>query len=164
MTMILDGSSGVTFPNSTVQASSGVVLQVVNATYSTQVTTTSASFVTTNLTASITPKFSNSKILVIVNLCAAYISVASTGSGYTIYRNSSNLITSGAGVHAALAEAYSGATGLITSPSMIFLDSPATTSSTSYTSYFGSFTAGNSTAINQNVGDTSVITLMEIAA
>ena len=32
MTMILDGSAGVTFPNSTVQASAGQVLQVVSAT------------------------------------------------------------------------------------------------------------------------------------
>ena len=37
MSLILDGTAGVTFPNSTVQSSSGVVLQVVNATYSTTV-------------------------------------------------------------------------------------------------------------------------------
>ena len=62
MTTIIDGSAGITFPNSTVQASAGQVLQVVNATYSTSTGTSSSSYVDTGLTASITPKFSTSKI------------------------------------------------------------------------------------------------------
>jgi len=37
MSLILDGTGGITFNNSTVQASAGSVLQVVNATYSTAV-------------------------------------------------------------------------------------------------------------------------------
>ena len=46
MSLILDGTNGLTFNNATTQASAGVVLQVVNATTTTQVSTTSTSFVT----------------------------------------------------------------------------------------------------------------------
>ena len=46
----------------------GSVLQVVSNTTSTQVSTTSGSYVTTDLTASITPSSASNKILVLVNL------------------------------------------------------------------------------------------------
>ena len=45
----------------------GSVIQTVSVTYSTQVYTTSTSFVDTGLTASITPRFSSSKILISVS-------------------------------------------------------------------------------------------------
>ena len=67
MSIILSGDNGVTYPNSTVQASAGVVLQVVNATYSTATTSSSSAYADTGLTATITPKFSTSKVLVIIN-------------------------------------------------------------------------------------------------
>ena len=41
MTMIIDGTNGLTFNNATTQASAGCVLQVVNATTNTQVTSAS---------------------------------------------------------------------------------------------------------------------------
>ncbi len=44
--------------------SAGTVLQVVNATYSTQLSTTSTSYVDTGLSASITPTSATSKILI----------------------------------------------------------------------------------------------------
>lgn len=45
----------------------GSVLQVVTGTYATTVTTTSSSFSDTGLTATITPKFSTSKILILIS-------------------------------------------------------------------------------------------------
>ena len=45
----------------------GKVLQVVNATYSTDTSTTSTSYVDTGLTATITPLFSTSKVLVLIS-------------------------------------------------------------------------------------------------
>ena len=67
MSLVLDGSAGVTFPTgSGIQGAQSKVLQVVSATYATTTSTSSTSLVNTGLTASITPKFSTSKVLVFV--------------------------------------------------------------------------------------------------
>jgi hypothetical protein len=161
MTMILDGSAGVTFPNSTVQASAGQVLQVVNATYGTQVTSSSTTLVDTGLTATITPKFSTSKILVLVsqNGCDSSAGNADNGLTLSLYRNSTliNLF--------ALALGYTNTTlRQIQSASTVYLDSPATTSAVTYKTQFGQWnTSVASVAVNAN-GVSSTITLMEIAA
>jgi hypothetical protein len=166
MTLILDGSAGVTFPNSTVQASSSVVLQVVSAITTSSTTTTSSSFVATALTASITPKYSTSKIYVVAvgNLDCA---IAGVQIAATLYRNSTNLsTTSGSN---AFGLAYADASRLQTPLTMAVLDSPATTSSTTYTVYvaraLGSgsalFNNGNALASGSN---TATMTLLEIAA
>lgn len=156
MTMIIDGSAGVTFPNSTVQASAGSVLQVVSATYSTSVSTTSATFVSTPLTASITPKFSTSKIFIMVTGSGG--STTTGGNAYyTITRGTTNLLSSNGGVY--LQNPASQNYGAL---SLSFLDSPATTSSTSYTVYFRS---DSSQLVYFCLGNTTnTITLMEIAA
>ena len=153
MSTIIDGTAGITYPNSTTQTSAGVVLQVVQATKSTEASTNSVTYVTTGLTASITPKFSTSKILIFAN--GSYYG-AGGNTYYTIYRNSTNLeITVGRG----FAEAnYANNTG--TTMALSYLDSPATTSSTTYTIY----TKQNATVYFPVDGSTATITLMEIAA
>jgi hypothetical protein len=155
MTMIIDGTNGLTFNNSTVQASAGQVLQMVNATTSTASTTTSTTFTATALTASITPKFATSKILVLVNGVAF---VTLTNYAYYTIAKGTTVLSSGS---SGLAAIYNndGAVPL----SMSYLDSPATTSSTSYTVYFKRG-AGGIAYFTENVNGTSVITLMEIAA
>ena len=162
MTFIVDGTNGLTFPNSTVQASAGSVLQVVQGTYTSSVSTTSTSFVTTNLTASITPKFSTSKILIFVSLANIYISAAAVNECFTVYRNSTNISPAGTGVLTGFGLARNEAGAFQGNMSFSYLDSPATTSSTAYTAYFASF-QGNSVSINLN-GTASTIILMEIAA
>jgi hypothetical protein len=157
MTTIISGDSGITFPNSTVQASAGSVLQVVNASYTTATTTTSTSFVTTGLTASITPKFSTSKIVVFCNV-RSYVSVAANNQSFALYRNSTNL-TSGIGYSV---YASGGVVGIM--QSFNWSDSPATTSSTTYTLYMS---APNATTVgiqaDGNQDYPATITLMEIA-
>ena len=106
----------------------GGVLQVVNATYSTQVTTTSASFVTTGLTASITPSSSTNKILVIATMPFA-INTANENTQLTIYRGGTNISP-----NTALSALQSGA-ATYGSACLTILDSPSTTSSTTYTVY-----------------------------
>jgi hypothetical protein len=65
MSLILDGTGGITFNNSTTQASAGQVLQVVSAQETSSTSTTSGSYVDMGtLSATITPKFATSKILV----------------------------------------------------------------------------------------------------
>ena len=163
MTFIVDGTSGLTFPNSTVQASAGNVLQVVQGTNSTQTTTTTSTYVTTGLTASITPKFSTSKILIIVSQAGCIKYSNNTSIALALYRNSTKIIEFGgrAGQSDTTTANEVGTIGTC------YLDSPATTSSTSYTTYFAS-NNNNATVLLQDAGGltqaTSTITLMEIAA
>jgi len=129
MTTIIDGSAGITFPNSTIQASAGSVLQVVNATYGTQTSTTSTSYVATGLTLSITPKFATSKILItgMINIQGA----SNNDSYWTIYKNGSNLSTSASGF--GIVEA--GTQVVLSTQGISYLDNPATTSATTYAIY-----------------------------
>ncbi len=132
----------------------GAVLQVVQGTYSAgQSSTTSATFVSANLTASITPKFATSKIYVSVTT-TGYSTAGGNGT-FTIYRNSTNL-----GPSSTYGLGFVNTNALWTSVAMSYLDSPATTSSTAYTVYFLS---GSGTIYTNIANSVSVITLMEIA-
>ena len=160
MTMIIDGTNGLTFNNATTQASAGAVLQTVSAGLAIgQNSTTSTSFVSSPLTVSITPKFSTSKILIIAN-SVGLISSSSYVAKYTIYRNSTNL-GSAQGM-----TFIGGGTNQDIPLSLSYLDSPATTSSTTYTVYFSSSNASGTAYLGDTAGGvspTSSITLMEIA-
>ena len=129
------------------------MLQVVNATISTAVSTGSTTYVTTGLTASITPKFATSKILVLFN---GWVANTTTNTAlYTIYKNGSNILgASGIG------GLYSAGGSTYACIGANYLDSPATTSSTTYAIYYN--TSSGVTYLSYN-GATSTITLMEIA-
>jgi len=181
MALVLDGSLGVTFPvtagsASAVQASSGRVLQVVNVTKTDVFSTTSSSFTdVTGLSASITPSNSSSKILVMVSFCFS----ANSGSGYPqtrILRDSTAVYvgdTAGSRTPALnLTYGFSQDNGFITPASAQFVDSPATTSATTYKIQARN-TAGNTVRIGATGDDTdgstrvrtaSSIILMEVAA
>lgn len=134
----------------------GSVLQVVSTSSFTNYSTTSATFQATNLGVTITPKYSTSKILVIV----AGGNIDTTGingeAETTIYRGATNLGTADGLAH------YFGSTRIIVPIAMSYLDSPATTSATTYTTYFRSMSGGNISFNNGN-GPAS-ITVLEIAA
>jgi hypothetical protein len=157
MTFIVDGTNGLTFNNSTTQASAGVVLQVVNATSSSATSTTSATFVATTITASITPKFSTSKILAI-GQTIVNVGASTNQAAITLYRGATNLV---AGV--GFGDLYT-TTGGYSETILPFslLDSPATTSSTTYTIYAANIGGAGTIAIGGSTR-TAVITLMEIA-
>ena len=162
MALTLDGTAGITFPSgSGTQAAQSKVLQVVNATTNSNSSTSNSSWTAAGFSASITPLFSTSKVLIICQLCVAQ--TASNGDAYyTIYKNgSTNLGNSSVG----LANIYTNA--VYTNPfraslSIVYLDSPATTSATTYALYFQTNTVG--TAQINNEATTSTITLMEISA
>ena len=139
----------------------GSVLQVIQGTYATQGSTTSSSYVATGLSASITPSSATSKILVIVqgNIQAA----ASQNTNITLYRGTVSG-TDLSGTSGGVGFSYLNAGTQITNsaPIISYLDSPATTSSTTYT--FAYKVSGGATSYT-NVGNAlSTITLMEIAA
>ena len=172
MALVLNGSGSITglsaggLPDGSVTADdiaslpAGSVLQVVQSTLApTLVQTTSTSFVTSTLSASITPSSSSNKILVMCSGGAPYTDTNSQSLFLTIYRNSTNLGNSIYG----FGRYYGYASSLMTPMSMNYLDSPTTTSSTTYTVYFKAGGAYNVQFSNVDRG-TSTITLMEIAA
>ena len=142
-------------------APAGTVLQVVNATYGTVTDTSSATFVASGLTASITPSSTSSKILAIVSFPAT-IKVDSRQLTYTLYRNGTNIAPNNGG-QIGFGQIYSNAGGNLQAVcSMNVYDSPATTSSTTYQMYFASTnTSGDVQVFNNSL--TGTITLMEIA-
>ena len=154
MTMIIDGTNGLTYPNSTVQASAGVVLQVVQTNSTSSTSTTSTSFVATGFSASITPKSTTSKILVQVN-SASYVNTTGVVFYLQLYRGTTpigNPVSATYLINALV-------TGTI---SFSFLDSPATTASTTYNIYAYVTNGSYQGTLGWNNSPTT-ITLMEIA-
>lgn len=165
----------VTLPSGT----GGKVLQVVHgSSTATQVIATS-SFVSTAITASITPISTSSKILVSSSIaCATTDGGGSEGSYFRLYRDGSNLwdscgANSGSryGIFTGLAGFNGDDRGLIT-VSQQHLDSPSSTSALTYTIYGRSYDSNYPNYINRSYIDPdnaytprgiSTITLMEIA-
>ena len=152
----------------TTKLGEGAVLQIVQGTHSTEVTTTSTSYVTTNLSASITPSSASNKILIIASTPADMGTLASNGGVYgtnnggdfTIYRDSTALLS-----RAGDTFYTNGGLNIATTISMNVLDSPSTTSSTTYSIYMK--TRGGSptpTVKAQHNGSEGSIILMEIKA
>jgi hypothetical protein len=105
------------------------ILQVVSATSTTNFSTTSSSFQDTNLSASITPTSASNDVLILVtgNL---RVGAAAVSAYVTIERGSTNL----AGSNGFAKNEAASATGALDAPcSIVYLDSPATTSATTYT-------------------------------
>ena len=157
MTMIIDGTNGLTFNNGTTQASAGQVLQVVMTTTNDTSAINNTSFASMGVSLSITPKSSSSKVLVMVLGGAVVTNDPARFYNETIYRNSTNLSTNSSG---SLGNYGATSSELVTPHSTVFLDSPATTSSTTYTIY-GKRT-GN--AVYFNTGATVTFIAMEIAS
>ena len=144
---------------------SGSVLQVVSASTTTRITTTSTSYVDTGLSVSITPSSASSKILII-----SVFSVGNSSSNFAtfvnIVRNSTQIAQRTSYPGSSSNSEYMAVTGGLT-----VLDEPATTSLTTYKIQYR---ADNGTSTfsgpsNQGYGtgtatNHSSIVIMEIAA
>jgi len=136
----------------------GKVLQIVNATTTSETSTTSTSYVNTNLTASITPSATSSKI---------YISLsgvvdddqATNNPQISLFRDSTDLFSSTVSGFAAV---YSSSGRQASSVSLAHVDSPSTTSSTTYTVKIKQ-PGGSNTVKFCAISTTASIVLMEVA-
>jgi hypothetical protein len=165
---VLSKNSNTDLDYTWVTPSGGKIQQVVSATYSTATTTTSTSFVTTNLAATITPTSASSKILVLTQ------SEVEKGRGTTngdsdvmvsaIYRDGSAVWTGSSSLRLRVPVTTSSSPNVLidTVQSLVYLDSPSTTSATTYTVYFKIDSQGNATYHNGN--STSSIILLEVGA
>ena len=138
----------------TEMAGTGSVLQVVQVTGTAQISTTSTSLVTTSFSASITPKFSNSKIYVVF-MGRLFNNTTNADASLAIYRGATNIQN---------AKSLYNQTGAVAAlQTLSVLDSPATTSSTTYTMYFATSLGTTYINVNGSSDGTYSITLMEIA-
>ena len=158
-TLVLPDEAGTIITTAGVPASAmpaGSVLQVVSAGTTAVTSTSSTTYVATSITATITPTSSSNKIYIVFSgsFCTT---AANTEVQVTVYRNGTNLsATSLANLYTATHSGY-----LCVSLPFQYLDSPATTSATTYTVYMKE--AGVPGTV-QTTGEVKTITLMEIAA
>ena len=134
------------------------ILQVVHMETATLATNSTTTFAASGLTLSITPQATSSKILIF-----SVSSIAKTAGNLANavnlrMRRGSTVLTSQTAV------LYTGTTIIQvgTSP-MIYLDSPNTTSATTYDVQFANFTAAAQAEHNAN-GSASTLVLMEVSA
>ena len=141
-------------------AGGGKVLQVVSATTTTQKDTASATYADSNLTATITPTLSTSKILVLANQSGLRRSVGSASNALSIrlVRGATALMTRDLTL-------WTNTTLLQTigSDSFMYLDSPATTSATTYKTQIASYYGTSDVGVQYNDNMSSII-LLEIGA
>lgn len=150
MALILSGDTGV--PASGMPT--GSVVQTVTSILTNSQSTTGTSFITSNLSATITPTSATNKILVMVNGGKTYTNGANNLLVCNLYRNGSSL---GAGVGWS---PCSDANPTGANHSFSYLDSPATTSATIYTPYYRSYNGGTVYFLDGTFSIT--LTLMEI--
>jgi hypothetical protein len=140
----------------------GKVLQVVTASNSTNLQTTSTSYVSTGLSASITPASTSNKILVITIGAGAQYGTSSEGF-YTLFRGTvagTNLGSASVGLLALYAAS---AAQVASSVSMSVLDTPSTISSVTYTVGMRVNFATSSVQANR-AGSPNILILMEVSA
>lgn len=154
---LLDGSvTAAKMAASGAWAPTGTVLQV--AQYSTTSTVTMSSgagFATTGFSISLTPRSTSSKVL-LMGQCCVYVNGTGGEPHMTIYRGGTNI-----GGSSGFTDQFNSAGNLVSMHPYIYLDSPATASSVTYTLYGRLDTTGTAYFGANNC--TTTLIAMEIA-
>jgi len=143
-------------------APAGKILQVVQATYATETSSTSLSYADTGLTATITPTSATSQVLVMLvqQGCQKDSGDAANGLFLKVLRGATTLHT-----YANLFLYNASTTQTSGIWAYNYLDSPATTSATTYKTQLAARNTGSGSAVKVQQGSvTSTIILMEIGA
>ena len=137
----------------------GKVLQVVSATYATETDNSTTTYADTGLTATITPTSASSRILVMMsNTIGKNTQDASNALNLRIMRGATEILQS-------KQVNYSGtAIWVIAQYAMSYVDSPATTSATTYKLQFRQFSNNGPLIRAQADSGTSSVVLIEIGA
>lgn len=141
----------------------GTVLQVVQATYNTEVVIATSSFTDSGLSATITPSSASSKILVMVSQPMESFDVDNYISSYMRILRGASTIYTATSAFGQFTIYVDSATELAigTIAAVNYLDSPSTTSATTYKTQFNC-ASGSVTLQSQNA-KTATLILMEIA-
>ena len=156
--------SGATITNSGTATGFGKIGQVISASTTTQSASSSSTFAdVTNLSVAITPSASSSKVLITVFCNGVGKETNNAYMGLRLLRGSTDiaLIDHLVGLNGGTASNYIGTSGIM------YLDSPSTTSATTYKMQFNSEANNATVYINRPNGAnvaTSTITVMEVLA
>lgn len=142
----------------------GKVINIVSSTYSTEASTTSSTYGATGISATITPSLSTSKVLVIVSNPVACNTNGSGGRvGLRLVRGTTTILTNDRAVYGD----FSVTTGVGALVTQWHMDSPATTSATTYYQHFANMLggiAGGTTAYSCFVNQPASMYLIEVSA
>jgi len=141
----------------------GNVLQVVNGNTAAYASTAGSTFIDTNLTATITPTSSSSKILILINQAGIAKFSNNTSIMLQLLRGATSILTFEEGAAFTNTTAYN----VVGAASACYLDSPATTSATTYKTQFASRANLSGVSVQTYIttqNANSTITLLEIAA
>jgi len=146
--------------NTFAEAGGGKVLQIVMGTTSTAVGTDSTSYIDTGLTASITPSSSSNKVLVLVSQIATIIQSSSSTKDtfFNLVRGSTQLFQ-----NFSQTISPTGTTRFHITNSMNYLDTPSTTSATTYKTQVKVSGTGQDIYLQKDSISQSQIILIEVA-
>jgi len=130
------------------------ILDIVNASTATLQSSTSATFTDIGLSVTITPQSTSNKILLLLSQ-NTYTDTATTGVGIQIVRGATSLI-------AYSQASYGTASGNVNNNFFTYVDSPATTSATTYKVQMCR-SAGAGTAFTQISANTSTLYAFEVS-
>jgi hypothetical protein len=137
-------------------AGGGKVLQVIQGTYATLATNTTSTLADTGLTASITPAATSSKVLVLFSIHGGANHLNNLNEiEYHLIRGTTDIYQARGLYTETGLKKYETTTG-------VYMDSPSTTSSTTYKVQFKN--ANNSDGVYANISTTSTIVLIEVGA
>jgi hypothetical protein len=167
-TLTLPDNSGTVLTNATTTGfPAGSVLQVVQGSTTTRVQISTSTYTDSNLTASITPTSSSSKILVLIsqNIGSFCSNNIGNSGALRIVRDSTTVFTSENVINIVAGLGDSGELRVAGQYSFVYLDSPSTTSSVTYKTQIARLAGIDRIEPQSNNGTSnSTITLMEIAA
>ena len=127
----------------------GNIIQVKSGVLTTRATTTSSNFVDTGLSASITPFYNTSQILI---LFSGSFSTLTSIARFNLVRNSTNIAQGTGGTTNSTGNFYSNTSSgfdyAVSQTTVNFLDSPSTTSAITYKIQFASSVNGTNIAMN----------------
>ena len=141
-------------------AAGGKILQVVQGNTTTSTTSTSNTYIDSTLSASITPAATNSKVLIIVSLMGVYTAGNNTGISPKLVRGATDLVD-----YFAMPQIPENGSNIASDGynwNFSYLDSPSTTSSTTYKIQIKSFNGATVTVQKNSVN--SYIQLLEVGA
>ena len=145
----------------------GKILQVVQATTSTLKAISTTAYADSNLTASITPSSASSKVLILVTQPLFTGNTASDEviAKWQLLRSSTAILENTRIGHYAETASPAGANQWMSYVTASYLDSPSTTSSTTYKTQIGSTTSAGNIDVQAQVANlTAVMILMEVGA
>ena len=152
---------GVLIKDSKLASGTGNVLQVVQGTLASQADTTSSTFADTGLSATITPSATSSKILVMVmHHIYAYTTGFIPAGEIKLFRGTTEIDTPSRNILKADDHPSDNNIYFLVNGNITYLDSPNTTSATTYKTQFAELSDGTFSVANSDHIDTMV--LMEV--